>query len=109
MIQNIEKVLDRGEQIQVILEAAEDLEDTAVTFRRGAKKLKVALLARMIIVLILIGFIICLVACAAVIFMIVFFCGFNFECLPKLTSSSGKSSPSLTEVVSEISKILRKN
>ncbi|MEW5303827.1 MAG: hypothetical protein WDW36_006481 [Sanguina aurantia] len=40
MINNIEKVLDRGERLDVLLDKTEGLQDVAFTFRREARRLK---------------------------------------------------------------------
>jgi len=40
MVQNIETVLNRGEKLEVLVEKAEDLNDTSMTFRDSARTLK---------------------------------------------------------------------
>ncbi len=39
-LENIEKVLDRGEQLHILVEKSDDLRDSAVEFNMGATQLK---------------------------------------------------------------------
>lgn len=62
MIDNIDKILDRGEKLDNLVAATEDMSDTANDFRRKAKKVKTAMCLRHCQLIMLLVFII-LVMC----------------------------------------------
>lgn len=58
MIQNIDKVIDRGEKIDILVSKTSDLSDNALQFRKGARKLKYNVIFTNIKIFLLIGIII---------------------------------------------------
>lgn len=80
MIDNIEKILDRGEKLDHLTQTTDDIVDQAQQFSRGTRKLKNNMWARYIILIIILIFVI--VAIILVIILIVIFavCGVNLKC-----------------------------
>jgi hypothetical protein len=58
MIDNIDKVIDRGEKLEELSRETEELVQEADTFRAGSKELKNKTLAKLIFLIILLLFII---------------------------------------------------
>jgi vesicle-associated membrane protein 7 len=70
MIDNIEKVLDRGEKIDLLVDRTQDLSDSAANFRQKTKKLKdtmwwrnVKIIAILIFILLVIAFVVVWLIC----------------------------------------------
>eukprot|EP00161_Ancyromonas_sigmoides_P025470 TRINITY_DN8531_c0_g3_i1.p2 TRINITY_DN8531_c0_g3~~TRINITY_DN8531_c0_g3_i1.p2 ORF type:complete len:258 (-),score=67.48 TRINITY_DN8531_c0_g3_i1:165-938(-) len=87
MVQNIEKVLERGEKIELLVDKTENLNAQAFQFKKKATNLKRAMWWKNMKLSLLIGLIVCLV-----IFIIVWIaCGADFgKCKSKKSSSSKK-------------------
>ena len=72
MIDNIEKVLSRGESLEKLVDRTEELADSSVDFKRGTKKLKNRMWWRNVLLVALILFIL-----IAIVFVAVWLgCGF---------------------------------
>lgn len=71
MLENIDKILERGEKIDLLVEKSEELNESAFTFQRSAKELKKTMLCKRIKTAIcaFIVFLIC------VLFLSIVFCG----------------------------------
>jgi len=96
MVQNIEKVLERGERIELLVDKTETLENTAVKFKTSSRTLKKAMWwknARMlfilIILLILVAYTIAAIACGGLWFQ---------KCIHRSSSSGTSTSESQDEV-----------
>lgn len=50
MMENIDKVLDRGEKLDILVERTDELAEHSLTFKRGAKTLKRAVCVRNILI-----------------------------------------------------------
>lgn len=79
MIDNIEKVLDRGEKLDHLTQATEDIEASAQFFQRGTRKLKNNMIMRYVVLVIILIFLV--VAVLIVLALIIMFaaCGITFE------------------------------
>eukprot|EP01080_Neovahlkampfia_damariscottae_P007182 gene7182-11494_t len=80
MIENIEKVIERGEKLEILVEKSEDLSESAVVFNQTARNVKWLMLRRnMYLIIILIIIII-----SILLFLLWFVCGFPVfqNCLP---------------------------
>uniref|UniRef100_A0A7S1CNB8 V-SNARE coiled-coil homology domain-containing protein n=1 Tax=Bicosoecida sp. CB-2014 TaxID=1486930 RepID=A0A7S1CNB8_9STRA len=87
MVQNIEKVLQRGEKIELLVDKTDALSQSAFKFKKQAKQVKNVMWWKNVKIMCIIGFII-----AVVIFFIVgSVCGFDFACAK---SSDNKGSGS---------------
>lgn len=75
MVENIEKVLERGENISLLVQQTDNLANNAVIFNTGAKKLKCALLKRnVVLTIVLVG-----VGIIALWLILSLACGFDFH------------------------------
>ena len=70
MIQNIEKVVDRGQRIEVLLEASDDLTNNADLFRMKSRKLasamwkrNIALICVLLVIIVIVIAVIIWIAC----------------------------------------------
>jgi vesicle-associated membrane protein 7 len=85
MVENIEKVLARGEKIELLVDKTEQLNQSARKFQRASKSLKSAMWWKNVKMWLLIAAIV-----AIIIWLIAsFVCGFSFD---KCKSSSSSSS-----------------
>ncbi len=84
MIDNIDKVLERGDTLDRLIDATEDLSGSAEEFRRGTKKLKWAMTKRQII-LITAG-----IAVILAIVLIIIFIACGFPTFERCRASSSK-------------------
>lgn len=57
MMDNIDKVLERGERLDLLLDRTEELSDSSLNFKRGGQKLKRAVVWRNV----LIGIVLCVI------------------------------------------------
>src|SRR3989338_4270111 len=72
MISNIDKVIDRGEKLESLVERTEVLQDQAFGFRQKSKKLKTHMKKRIIIITLVI------IAALFIVALIAVFAGCNF-------------------------------
>lgn len=79
MIDNIEKVLERGDKLENLTEVTSDLENNANIFNKGTKKLKNNMIMRYVIITMIL--IILLLAALIVVILVIVFavCGITFE------------------------------
>jgi vesicle-associated membrane protein 7 len=86
MVKNIDKVLERGEKLDILVDKTGDITDQSFTFKKNARRLKTAvfwanikLIVAIVIVLVLVG-----------IALFFYLCG-GVKCFPQ--SGGGSSSP----------------
>jgi vesicle-associated membrane protein 7 len=87
MIDNIEKILDRGESLDSLIQRTDDLKDASNEFKKGANKVKWGMRKRLAVMIIIIIVLILLAGLLA--FVVTWgFCGVDFQkCNPFPTSA----------------------
>lgn len=75
MMQNIDKVLDRGERVELLVEKTDELSRSAQKFQYSSRNLKNAMWCRNVKMwLLIIGIVL-----VVIYFIVSFICGFNFK------------------------------
>ncbi len=70
MVENIDKVLERGERLDSLITKTDDLVDSSFTFRKGTKRLKRKVIIQIIILIV--GIVVAVVVLFLILFLIVF-------------------------------------
>jgi len=76
VMESIEKVIDRGERLELLVHKSDDLQDNAIKFNSNAKKLKQRMLWKNIKMTLILFFIILIL----VYIILAMICGFNLKC-----------------------------
>jgi len=110
MVHNIEKVLERGERIELLVDRTENMNQQAFKFKKQSTQLKRAMWWKNVKVMIILAFVIILI----VYFIVSFACGFTFakcraaadKAIDDLNGTTSTASSSVTTTTSSTSSSL---